>query len=60
MLLANRDAGKVIGSLLVIFEKASKGVLGLGTPDATFIARGEQNFARLAAVDEGHLKGRAG
>ena len=35
---------------MVVFEKASKAVLGLGPPDPAFIARGEQNFARFAAV----------
>ena len=34
---------------MVVFEKASKAVLGLGPPDPAFIARGEQNFARLEA-----------
>ena len=44
---------------MVAFEKASKAVLGLGAPDPAFIARGEQNFARFAAVLDDHLKGRA-
>ena len=35
---------------MVAYEKASKAVLGLGPPDAAFVARGEQNFARFAAV----------
>ncbi|WP_428533689.1 glutathione S-transferase family protein [Rhodopila sp.] len=35
---------------MVSYEKASKAVLGLGPPDPAFIARGEQNFARFAAV----------
>src|SRR5215471_1639227 len=35
---------------MVAFEKASKTVLGLGPPDPAFIARGEQNFIRFAAV----------
>jgi len=35
---------------MVAYEKASKAVLGLGRPDPAFIARGEQNFARFAAV----------
>jgi len=43
---------------MVAFEKASKAVLGLGPPDAAFIARGEQNFARFAAVLDESLKGR--
>lgn len=44
---------------MVAFEKGSKAVLGLGAPDPAFIARGEENFARFAAVLDGHLKGRA-
>jgi glutathione S-transferase len=44
---------------MVAFEKASKGVLGLGAPDPAFIARGEQNFVRFAAVLDDHLKGKA-
>jgi glutathione S-transferase len=44
---------------MVAFEKASKAVLGLGEPDPAFIARGEHNFARFAAVLDDHLKGRA-
>ena len=43
---------------MVIFEKNSKGVLGLGAPDPAFIARGEQNFSRFAAVLDEALKGR--
>jgi glutathione S-transferase len=43
---------------MVAFEKGSKAVLGLGVPDAAFIARGEQNFARFAAVLDAALKGR--
>jgi glutathione S-transferase len=43
---------------MVAFEKASKAVLGLGAPDPAFVARGEQNFVRFAAVLDGHLKGR--
>ena len=35
---------------MVAYEKASKTVLGLGPPDPAFIARGEQNFTRFAAV----------
>ncbi len=44
---------------MVAFEKASKAVLGLGAPDPAFIARGEQNFVRFAAVLDGQLKGKA-
>ena len=43
---------------MVAFEKASKGVLGLGAPDPAFIARGEQNFIPFAAVLDDQLKGR--
>src|SRR6516165_2906529 len=43
---------------MVAFEKASKAVLGLGAPDPAFIARGEENFVRFAAVLNNHLKGR--
>jgi glutathione S-transferase len=43
---------------MVAYEKASKAVLGLGPPDPTFIARGEQNFMRFAAVLDHWLKGR--
>ena len=43
---------------MVGFEKTSKGVLGLGPADPLFIARGEQNFDRFAAVLNQHLKGR--
>jgi len=43
---------------MVSFEKASKMVLGLGPPDPAFIARGEQNFARFAAVLDASLKGK--
>jgi glutathione S-transferase len=35
---------------MVAYEKASKAVLGRGPADPAFIARGEQNFARFAAV----------
>lgn len=42
---------------MVAFEKGSKAVLGLGFPDAAFITRGEQNFARFAAVLDASLKG---
>jgi len=44
---------------MVAFEKGSKAVLGLGPPDPAFIARGEANFARFAAVLDAHLKNRA-
>jgi glutathione S-transferase len=43
---------------MVVFEKASKAVLGLGAPDAAFVARGERNFARFAAVLDESLKER--
>ena len=43
---------------MVSYEKASKAVLGLGPPDPAFIARGEQNFARFAAVLNRSLTGR--
>jgi glutathione S-transferase len=43
---------------MVAFEKGSKAVLGLGAPDPAFIARGEQNFVRFAAVLDDQLKGR--
>jgi glutathione S-transferase len=41
---------------MVAFEKASRPVLGSGKPDAAFITRGEQNFARFAAVLDQHLQ----
>jgi glutathione S-transferase len=44
---------------MVAFEKASRAVLGLGPPDPAFIARGEQNFVRFAAVLDDQLKRRA-
>ena len=44
---------------MVSYEKASKAVLGLGPPDPAFIARGEQNFLRFAAVLNESLKGKA-
>jgi len=44
---------------MVAFEKTSKAVLGLGSPDAAFIARGEANFARFAAVLDQHLERKA-
>lgn len=40
------------------YEKTSRRVLGLGPADPAFIARGEQNFDRFAAVLNQHLKGR--
>lgn len=43
---------------MVVFEKMSKAVLSLGPPDAAFIARGQQNFARFAAVLDQSLNGR--
>ena len=43
---------------MVAYEKASKAVLGLGPPDPAFIARGEQNFTRFAAVLNDSLKGK--
>jgi glutathione S-transferase len=43
---------------MVAFEKSSKMVLGLGAPEPAFVARGEQNFARFAAVLDGHLRGK--
>jgi glutathione S-transferase len=44
---------------MVTFEKNSKVVLGLGAPDLAFIARGEENFARFAAVLDEQLNGRS-
>jgi glutathione S-transferase len=43
---------------MVSYEKSSKAVLGLGPPDPAFIARGEQNFARFAAVLDASLRGK--
>jgi len=43
---------------MVAYEKSSKFVLGLGPPDPAFIARGEQNFARFAAVLNEALRGK--
>ena len=43
---------------MVAYEKTSKAVLGLGPPDPAFIARGEQNFARFAAVLNTALRGK--
>ncbi|HEY6371747.1 MAG TPA: glutathione binding-like protein, partial [Candidatus Sulfotelmatobacter sp.] len=42
---------------MVGFEKISKVVLGLGAANPAFIARGEENFARFAAVLNESLKG---
>jgi glutathione S-transferase len=44
---------------MVSYEKASKVVLGLGPSDPAFVARGEQNFRRFAAVLNDSLKGKA-
>ena len=41
---------------MVSYEKVSKAVLGRGPPDPAFIARGEQNFARFAAVLDTELR----
>jgi glutathione S-transferase len=43
---------------MVAYEKGSKEVLGLGAPDPAFIARGEQNFGRFAAVLNDSLRGK--
>src|SRR5260370_38611684 len=43
---------------MVGYEKTSRRVLGLGPADPAFIARGEQNFDRFAAVLTQHLRGR--
>ena len=43
---------------MVAFEKTSKMVLGIGPPVLAFIARGEQNFARFAAVLDASLAGK--
>jgi glutathione S-transferase len=43
---------------MVVFEKASKSVLGHGPPDPAVIVRGEQNFARFAAVLNDSLRGK--
>jgi glutathione S-transferase len=43
---------------MVAYEKGSKAVLRLGAPDPAFIARGEQNFIRFAAVLNDSLKGK--
>jgi len=43
---------------MVVYEKRSKAVLGLGEADPAFIERGERNFARFAAVLDQALSGR--
>jgi glutathione S-transferase len=43
---------------MVTYEKSSKRVLGLGPPDPAFIARGEENFNRFAAVLNESLRGK--
>jgi glutathione S-transferase len=43
---------------MVSYEKGSKVVLGRGAADPAFIARGEQNFTRFAAVLNDSLKGK--
>jgi glutathione S-transferase len=43
---------------MVAFEKSSKVVLGLGPADPAFVARGEQNFVRFAAVLDEQLANR--
>jgi glutathione S-transferase len=43
---------------MVAYESSSKAVLGRGAPDLAFIARGEQNFIRFAAVLNDSLTGR--
>src|ERR1700744_5621890 len=43
---------------MVSFEKGSKVVMSLGPADPAFIKRGEQNFARFAAVLDGYLAGK--
>jgi glutathione S-transferase len=43
---------------MVAYEKSSKAVLGLGPPDPAFIARGEQNCSRFAAVLNSSLRGK--
>jgi len=44
---------------MVSFEKGSKVAMSLGPADPTFIKRGEENFARFAAVLDGCLAGRS-
>jgi glutathione S-transferase len=41
----------------VAYEKRSKTVLGLGAAEPAFVARGEQNFHRFAAVLNDSLRG---
>jgi glutathione S-transferase len=43
---------------MVSYEKGSKVVMGLGPADPAFIKRGEQNFARFAAVLDAYLAGK--
>ena len=43
---------------MVGYEKVSRGVLHRGPADPAFIVRGEENFARFAAVLNASLKGR--
>jgi glutathione S-transferase len=43
---------------MVWFEKGSKVVMSLGPAHPAFIKRGEQNFARFAAVLDGCLTGK--
>jgi glutathione S-transferase len=43
---------------MVSYEKGSKVVMKLGPADPSFIARGEHNFARFAAVLDSCLKGK--
>ena len=40
-------------------RRLPRSVLGLGPPDPSFVARGQQNFARFATVLNESLKGRA-
>jgi glutathione S-transferase len=42
---------------MIVYEKTSKMVLGLGPSDPPFVARGEQNFMRFASVLNELLKG---
>ncbi len=44
---------------MVAYEKGSKDVLGLGPPDPAFIARGEQNFSRFAALFRDFIEAQA-
>jgi glutathione S-transferase len=43
---------------MIAYEKASKAVLGLGSPDQPSFARGEQNFDRFAALLNTSLGGK--